>query len=128
MFLIPDKEAKDKLYFPEKDSNKDKNSLYYLKTLKQIINLPYSEESLFSIIEEKNNNYVITNDNFKIMVLLLYRIIANIPIIIIGEPGCGRTSLIKKLNQIVNGGKTTLKIINCHFIPYLKLSLLYKLF
>jgi hypothetical protein len=114
MLLIPDKKAKDELYFSEKDSNKDKNSLYYLKTLKKIINLPYSEESLLSIIEEKNNNYVITNNNFKIMVLLLYRIIANIPILIMGEPGYGRTSLIKKLNQIVNGGKTTLKKINIH--------------
>jgi len=74
----------------------------------------YSEESLLSIIEEKNNNYVITNDNFKKMVLLIYRIIANIPVIIMGDTGCGKTSLITKLNQILNGGKTTLKIINIH--------------
>ena len=58
-----------------------------------------------SIIGEKNNNYVITNDNFKKMVLLLYRIIANVPVIIMGDTGCGKTSLIKVLNQIINGGE-----------------------
>jgi energy-coupling factor transporter ATP-binding protein EcfA2 len=58
-----------------------------------------------SIIREKNNNYVITNDNFKKMVLILYRIIANVPVIIMGDTGCGKTSLIKVLNQIINGGE-----------------------
>ena len=45
-------------------------------------------------------------------IILLYRIIANIPVIIMGETGCGKTSLIIKLNQIVNNGETKLKIIN----------------
>ena len=63
------------------------------------------------------------------MVLLVYRIIANVPVIIMGDTGCGKTSLITKLNQILNGGKakvstnknlkdnegkTTLYIINIH--------------
>ena len=48
------------------------------------------------------------------MILLIYRIIANIPVIIMGEQGCGKISLIIILNQILNGGKTTLKIINIH--------------
>ena len=70
---------------------------------------------LLGIIKvEKNNNYVITNDNFKKMVLLVYRIIANVPVIIMGDTGCGKTSLIIKLNQILNGGKTTLFKINIH--------------
>ena len=46
------------------------------------------------------------------MILLLYRIISNIPVIIMGETGCGKTSLIIKLNQIANNGENTLKIIN----------------
>ena len=65
----------------------------------------------------------------KKMVLLVYRIIANVPVIIMGDTGCGKTSLITKLNQILNGGnakvstyknlkdnegKTTLYIINIH--------------
>ena len=114
IFIIRDKMKYDKLYIREKDLKDYDNSLDYLNILKKILDIPYSEESLLSIIQEKNNNYVITNDNFKKMVLLIYRIIANIPVIIMGDTGCGKTSLITKLNQILNGGKTTLKIINIH--------------
>ena len=48
----------------------------------EILNLPYKIEDLLSIIEEKNNNYIITKDNFKKMVLLIYRIVRNVPVII----------------------------------------------
>ena len=53
-------------------------------------------------------------DNFKKMLLIVYRIKANIPVIIMGETGCGKTSLILKLNQLLNNGKTTLHEINIH--------------
>ena len=46
------------------------------------------------------------------MVLLCYRIIANVPVIIIGETGCGKTSLIIKLSQILNNGEKLVEIIN----------------
>jgi energy-coupling factor transporter ATP-binding protein EcfA2 len=89
--------------------------------MKQILNLPNQVntekkglKSLISIIEENGNNYVITNDNFKKMVLLVYRIKANVPVIIMGEKGCGKTALITKLNQLLNNGKTTVEIINIH--------------
>ena len=39
---------------------------------------------------------------------------ANIPVIIIGENGCGKTALIKKLNQILNNGKNLVKVIDIH--------------
>ena len=48
------------------------------------------------------------------MVLLFYRIKANVPVIIMGETGCGKTSLIKKLSQILNNGEELVKIINIH--------------
>ena len=48
------------------------------------------------------------------MVLLVYRIKANVPVIIMGDTGCGKTALITKLNQILNNGETTLEIINIH--------------
>ena len=114
IFIIKEKMIYDELYVPTKDSTEYKSSKGYLKRFIEILNLPYTVETLISIIEEKNNNYVITNDNFKKMVLLVYRIIANVPVIIMGDTGCGKTSLITKLNQILNGGKTTLKIINIH--------------
>ena len=114
IFIIKEKKKYDELVIPTNDSNEFKNSEDYLKRFREILDLPYTSKTLLSIIEEKNNNYVITNDNFKKMVLLIYRIIADVPVIIMGDTGCGKTSLITKLNQILNGGETTLKIINIH--------------
>jgi len=39
------------------------------------------------------------------MVLILYRIMANIPVILMGETGCGKTGLIRKLYQLKNIGE-----------------------
>ena len=55
-------------------------------------------------IEEITKNYVFTADNFIKMVLILLRIRANIPVIMMGETGCGKTSLIKKLSELLNNG------------------------
>ena len=48
------------------------------------------------------------------MILIYYRIKANIPVIIMGEPNCGKVSLILKLNQLLNNGSTALELINIH--------------
>ena len=104
----------------EKDINKFNYSNYYLKMIEDIFDVSNdvqmekeNTESLLPILD-KSDNYVITNDNFKKMVLLFYRIKANIPVIIMGETGWGKTLLIKKMNQILNKGKMTIKIINIH--------------
>ena len=120
IFVNKEKEKIETLYIPH-DSKIYQDSKDYLKCMKYVLNIPNEVEqdkdnlkSLLSIIEEKNNNYVITNDNFKKMILLLYRIKANVPVIIMGETGCGKTALVTKLNQLVNNGKTTVEIINIH--------------
>jgi ABC-type proline/glycine betaine transport system ATPase subunit len=46
------------------------------------------------------------------MILILYRIIANIQVILMGETGCGKTKLIKILNQLLNNVQQKLKISN----------------
>ena len=90
--------------------------------MKQILSLdnPITDKN---IDNEDNNlkslknilgNYVINSDNFIKMVLIFYRIKSNIPVIIMGETGCGKTSLIRKLNEILNNGKSTLEIFNIH--------------
>ena len=94
--------------------------LEYLMILKKILDLenPVDPDkkkdknikSLLEIIEE--DNYIITIDNFRKMILILYRIIANIPVILMGETGCGKTALIKKLNKLLNNGNETLEQIN----------------
>ena len=67
---------------------------------------------LFQITNDEYDKYVITEDNFRKMILILYRIIANIPVILMGETGCGKTTLIKKLNQLLNNGELKLKILD----------------
>jgi energy-coupling factor transporter ATP-binding protein EcfA2 len=70
--------------------------------------------SLTEILKKDSDNYVITEDNYKKMVLLVYRIKANVPVIIMGETGCGKTSLIIKLSQLLNNGKILVEKINIH--------------
>ena len=96
-------------------------SYKYLKRLKEVLQLENDLEkdingkkSLTSILAEGTDNYVITDDNYKKMVLLFYRIKANVPVIIMGETGCGKTSLIIKLSQILSNGKKLVEIINIH--------------
>jgi len=96
-------------------------SYKYLARLKSILNLPNdllknegNKKSLLSILNIGIDNYVITEDNYKKMVLLIYRIKANVPVIIMGETGCGKTSLIKKLSQLLNNGLELVEIINIH--------------
>ena len=96
-------------------------SYKYLKRLKQILHLENDliinepgKKSLISILDQDQINYVITEDNYKKMVLLVYRIKANVPVIIMGETGCGKTSLIVKLSEIINNGENKVEIINIH--------------
>ena len=97
-------------------------SYKYLARLKNILNLKNDlkedvgdKKSLLSILNSGSiDNYVITDDNYIKMLLLIYRLKANIPVIIMGETGCGKTSLIKKLSQILNNGEKLVKIINIH--------------
>ena len=96
-------------------------SYKFLNRLKNILNLQNDLEkdkgnlkSLISILDIGSDNYVRTEDNYKKMILLVYRIKANVPVIIMGETGCGKTSLIKKLSQILNNGEELVKIINIH--------------
>ena len=96
------------------------NKLEYLKILKIILDLknPVTPEednpnNLISLIEILDKDeYIMTIDNFRKMILILYRIIANIPVILMGETGCGKTALIKKLNQLLNNGEEKLETIN----------------
>jgi MoxR-like ATPase len=99
-------------------SNSLKDYLKWMKKMLYIANDVEKEEnglkSLLSILNYKTDNYVITNDNFTKMILLVYRILADIPVIIMGETGCGKTALITKLSQLLNNGEIMVEIINIH--------------
>ena len=55
------------------------------------------------INDTSNEHYVLTPDNFLKMILIIQRVLAKVPIILIGETGCGKTSLIRFLaKEILN--------------------------
>ena len=59
----------------------------------------------FTTKEQKNKilgTYVYTPDNFIKVVLILMRIRMNIPVILMGETGCGKTKLIEMASQLIN--------------------------
>jgi len=121
IFIIKEKMEYDKLKIQEIISKKCNSSKDYLLYLKDALNLPNDvveskgdQKSLLSILNYKTDNYVITNDNLTKMVLFVYGIIADIPVILMGETGCGKTALIKKLSQILNNGEIVVEIINIH--------------
>ena len=63
-------------------------------------------------LEEIAGNYIFTADNFFKMILILLKIRAKIPVIMMGESGCGKTSLIRKLSEMINDGECKIKIKN----------------
>jgi len=96
----------------------------FLEELKSILDLDnpveltdkenFEEKDRKISLMEMTKNYVITVDNFIKMCLILIRIRANVPIIMMGETGCGKTSLIRKLSELQNNGKCLLVIDNIH--------------
>ena len=63
---------------------------------------------------EVMGSYVYTPDNFIKVVLILMRIRAKIPIIMMGETGCGKTTLIEMASKLYNKGKSYIKKLNIH--------------
>ena len=106
-------DQKLKKYESKEDSKtgNNKTNINFLKEIQCILQLenPLTKtndskiKSLQEIIEQ--DNYVITTDNFRKMILILYRILADIPVILMGETGCGKTGLIRKLYQLLNNGE-----------------------
>jgi hypothetical protein len=100
IFIIKEKMIFDEFYVPTKTTNEYENPGAYLKRMKELLNIPNEVDkdigelkSLLSIIGQEGNNYVITNDNFKKMILLIYRIKANVPVIIMGETDVAKLPL-----------------------------------
>ena len=87
---------KNKVYTKDKEKNKNKDDLD-LKSIEEIV-----------------GEYIFTADNFIKMILILLRIRANIPVIMMGETGCGKISLIRKLSELINNGKNKIEILNIH--------------
>ena len=128
---VEDKEYKNllKLYNYYKKEKKKSLPNYkeykqkdFLIELKEILNLDNpigksdkSKDDNKKSLEEITQNYVFTSDNFAKMIFILMRIRANVPVIMMGETGCGKTALIRKLSELMNNGDVNkMKILNIH--------------
>ena len=90
-----EEEVEEDISEDEEDNNEENNN----------------RKTLFEIAD----NYVFTADNYFKMALILLRIRAGIPVIMMGETGCGKTSLIRKLSELLNNGaKNKMKTLNIH--------------
>ena len=61
---------------------------------------------------EIGKDYVLTPDNFLKIILIIQKMKANVPIILIGETGCGKTSMVRYLIEYIK--KEKLRILNVH--------------
>eukprot|EP01083_Nonionella_stella_P128419 389155_1 len=63
----------------------------------------YSEELLIQLSTVKPySDYALTFDNMLKMIAIFFRIKANIPVILMGETGCGKTALLSYLAKAAN--------------------------
>jgi len=105
--------------FEELPNYKNYKQLDFLQELQNILDVTTPVEKVPNStkisLEEIAGDYVLTADNFVKMVLILLRIRSGIPVIMMGETGCGKTSLIRKLSEMKNDGdKQKMKILNIH--------------
>eukprot|EP00002_Diphylleia_rotans_P032595 TRINITY_DN685_c0_g1_i1.p1 TRINITY_DN685_c0_g1~~TRINITY_DN685_c0_g1_i1.p1 ORF type:complete len:4818 (-),score=1112.10 TRINITY_DN685_c0_g1_i1:287-14740(-) len=69
-----------------------------------------SVDKIRKTAEQPGNEFIITRDNLLKLVSVFFRIKAGLPIIIMGETGCGKTRLIKFLCDIMEGRSFTLDV------------------
>ncbi|KAL4235125.1 hypothetical protein ACF0H5_006763 [Mactra antiquata] len=62
-------------------------------------------------LDEISQNYALTADNLLKMVLIMLRIKASIPVLVMGETGCGKTSLIRYLASVC---EVKFEVFNIH--------------
>ena len=107
----------------KKEDNNIKKEDFTLKDKKEDDNIKKEDFTLYVeyegfiklSLEEIVGKYVFTADNFIKMLLILLRIRANIPVIMMGETGCGKTSLIRMLSRLLNDGSDEkMKVLNIH--------------
>ena len=86
--------------------------LNYIKELKAFLKL---EKPIHEIKKEIIGKYILTTDNFIKIILISIKIKTNIPVIRMGETGCGKTSLIEMVFRLLNNRPPEeMKILNIH--------------
>ena len=78
------------------------------------INIDKDRKLYKAKLAKLQGNYTYIFDNFLKTVLIYNRIQASIPVILMGETGCGKTSLLYMLEKLMYNGSTKMKIMKCH--------------
>ena len=91
--------------------------MQFLQEISNILDVNIPEKKLKGSdkksLEEVARNFFFTPDNFVKMVLILLKIRSNIPVIMMGERGCGKAFLIRKLFEMKNEGSSKqIKFLN----------------
>ena len=81
-----------------------------LDSLLGFLNVAFNDDDRKKIL----GTYVYTPDNFIKVVLILMRIRARIPVILMGETGCGKTTLIEMASKLINKGQIKILKMNIH--------------
>ncbi|XP_022802189.1 uncharacterized protein LOC111339738 isoform X1 [Stylophora pistillata] len=72
----------------------------------------FAKESVTTLShDDPSSKYALTPDNVLKMILILLRIRANIPVILMGETGCGKTSLVRYLAKTCD---VPFRVFNLH--------------
>ena len=86
-------------------------------------NMPEAElkESLINFLGPQSSDFVkstrqyaLTGDNVLKMMLVHVRVTASLPVVIMGETGCGKTSLLKYLQQAACVPDDNFRVLNIH--------------
>ena len=67
------------------------------KTLERIVRPQHGQQQAEENVQNGISGYALTPDNMLKMILIILRVRANVPIIVMGETGCGKTSLVEYL-------------------------------
>ena len=81
-----------------------------LYEINKVLNLKYlKKDDELNLLNETIGDFKFTADNFIKMILILLKVRAKIPIIMMGETGCGKTFLIKTLAKLIQSDKKNVK-------------------
>jgi ATP-dependent protease HslVU (ClpYQ) ATPase subunit len=87
----------------EKEDYKEYDKMTHEEIVEKILNICVSDKNRKAVREQTNlYNLVFTLDNFLKLVLIYLRVRSNIPIILMGETGVGKTSLVDFLSKIID--------------------------
>ena len=89
----------------------------FLNQIQRVLSIPNDIDKqisrgnrIYQSLNKLTESYEFTADNYIKMILILLRIRANIPVIMMGETGCGKTSLIRMIKELKNNAMFILNI------------------